>query len=149
MIYYIIFGIILATILLAFFLEFIHTSKEKFKKNLKLIIIVALICVVLFSMTIFPQVISVIPAIFLILYKWRFLINFFARLFIFNKKNQNKYSENMKRKEALEILGFENEVSKEEIMKKYQELIKINHPDKGGSEWITKRLNKARETLLG
>ncbi len=149
MIYYIIFGIILATILLAFFLEFIHTSKEKFKKNLKLIIIVALICVVLFSMTIFPQVISVIPAIFLILYKWRFLINFLARLFIFNKKNQNKHSPNMKRKEALEILGFENEVSKEEIMKKYQELIKINHPDKGGSEWITKRLNKARETLLG
>ena len=42
MIYYIIFGIILATILLAFFLELIHSSRERFKKNLKLIFIVVL-----------------------------------------------------------------------------------------------------------
>ena len=28
-------------------------------------------------------------------------------------------------------------------------LIKKNHPDVGGSDWITKRLNQARDILLG
>ena len=37
----------------------------------------------------------------------------------------------------------------DEILKRYQDLMKINHPDKGGSEWVTKKLNQARETLLG
>ncbi len=149
MIYYIIFGIIVATILLAFFLEFIHSSRENFKKNLKLIIIIILIGFVSVLMTRFPQVISVIPAIFLILYRWRFLINFLAKIFIFNKKNKNKNFTNISRNEALEILGLSQEVNKNDIMKRYQELIKVNHPDKGGSEWITKKLNQARETLLG
>ena len=125
MIYYIIFGIIVATILLAFFLEFIHSSRENFKKNLKLIIIIILIGFVSVLMTRFPQVISVIPAIFLILYRWRFLINFLAKIFIFNKKNKNKNFTNISRNEALEILGLSQEVNKNDIMKRYQELIKI------------------------
>ena len=55
----------------------------------------------------------------------------------------------MNKKEALEILGLNSNASKNEILKRYQDLMKINHPDKGGSEWVTKKLNQARETLLG
>ncbi len=55
----------------------------------------------------------------------------------------------MSRKEALEILGLKNNASKEEILESYQNLIKKNHPDLGGSDWITKRINQARDTLLG
>ncbi len=60
------------------------------------------------------------------------------------KKSPNKINKNM----ALEILGLTETASKEDIIKKYQDLMKKNHPDKGGSEWITKKLNQARETLL-
>ena len=60
------------------------------------------------------------------------------------KKNPDKVNKNM----ALEILGLTETASKDDIIKKYQDLMKKNHPDKGGSEWITKKLNQARETLL-
>ena len=98
-------------------------------------------------MTKFPQIISVIPAIFIILYRWRFLIQILSKVFLMKrdfKKNPDKVNKNM----ALEILGLTETASKDDIIKKYQDLMKKNHPDKGGSEWITKKLNQARETLL-
>ncbi len=147
MLYYIIFGIILATILLTLFLELIHSSRQKFKKNLKFIILLFLLIIIAFIMTKFPQIISVIPAIFIILYRWRFLIEILSKVFLMKrdfKKNHNKINKNM----ALEILGLTETASKDDILKKYQDLMKKNHPDKGGSEWITKKLNQARETLL-
>ncbi len=148
MIYYIIFGIILATILLVLFTEFIHDSKERFKKNIKLVILIFLSVIVLLIMTRFPQVITVIPAIFLILYRWRFIINLLANFFFLNKRSDFS-SKKIEDEEAFEILGLNKGATDDEIIKKYQELMKKNHPDKGGSEWITKKLNQARETLLG
>ncbi|MFL2661609.1 MAG: hypothetical protein ACJ0G4_06710 [Alphaproteobacteria bacterium] len=147
MLYYIIFGIIFATILLAFLIELIHSSREKFKKRLKFISAFFLFIFILILMVKFPQLISVLPAIFLILYRWRFLIGFIAQLFL-RKKNKS-FSSNIDKKEALEILGLDEGATRFSINKRYQELMKINHPDKGGSEWITKQLNKAKETLLG
>lgn len=149
MLYYIIFAIILATILLTFFINLIHSSREKLTRKLKFIFLLIILGVIGVTMTRFPQIVSVIPAIFLILYRWRFLINLVAKLFLTSNSKTSYYSKNINRKEALEILGLNNAASKEEILKRYQELMKINHPDKGGSEWITKKLNKARETLLG
>ncbi|MEE2695076.1 MAG: DnaJ domain-containing protein [Pseudomonadota bacterium] len=100
-------------------------------------------------MTRFPHVISVIPAIFLILYRWRFLINFISKIFLYNRYKKTSFSKTINKSEALEILGLNKQASKDEILKRYQELMKKNHPDIGGSEWITKKLNQARETLLG
>ena len=55
----------------------------------------------------------------------------------------------MSRKEALKILGLTDDATKKEILDSYHSLIKKNHPDLGGSDWITSQLNKAKETLLG
>ena len=55
----------------------------------------------------------------------------------------------MDRAEALEILGLDRKATKDEIIERYNKLIKQNHPDLGGSEWITKRINNARDILLG
>ena len=149
MIYYIIFGIIVATILLALLLNLIHSTREKFKQKLKFLMLVVILTIVVFFMTRFPQIISIVPAIFLILYRWRFLINFLANLLIFSKRKNKTFTSNLQKSEALDILGLEKNASKEEILKRYQELMKENHPDKGGSEWFTKKLNQAKETLLG
>ncbi len=148
MLYYIIFGFILATILLVLFLEFIHQSHVEFKKKLKFILTTIIICIILLTMTKFPHVISVIPAIFLILYKWRFLINFVLNTFFLQNRNKRSF-DSFDKEEAYEILGLSQGASRNQILKRYQELMKKNHPDKGGSEWITKKLNKARDTLLG
>ena len=137
MLYYIIFGVIFATILLAFFIELVHSSREKFKKKLKFISGVFLLISILILMLKFPQLISVLPAIFLILYRWRFLISFIAQLLL--KKKKKTSSTNFDKKEALEILGLDDNATRDSINKRYQQLMKINHPDKGGSEWITKK----------
>lgn len=50
--------------------------------------------------------------------------------------------------EALEILGLNEEASAEDIQSAYKNLMKNNHPDQHGSEWIAKKLNAAKETLL-
>ena len=52
----------------------------------------------------------------------------------------------MTRDEAFEILGLNPSASKNDIIKRYNLLIK-NHPDVDGSEWISKKLNKARDIL--
>jgi hypothetical protein len=149
MIYYIIFGLILATFLLALFVEFIHLPHEKFRKNLKIIIFIFLFSLIGLIMTRFPHVISVIPAVFLILYRWRFLIGLISKIFLYKRFKRGNSSKSISKSEALEILGLDEQASKHEILKRYQELMKKNHPDIGGSEWVTKKLNQARETLLG
>ena len=146
MLYYIIFGIILATILLSLFLEFIHESHEKFKKKIKFILSVILVIIILLIMTRFPNIISVIPAVFLILYRWRVFINFLLQTFFFKKRNNP--SKSLKKEDAYEILGLKKNASKNEILKSYKEIIKKNHPDKGGAQCITKQIKKPRHTLL-
>ena len=55
----------------------------------------------------------------------------------------------MSKKEALEILGLQEGASREQIISSHQNLVKKNHPDLGGSDWVTKKLNQARDILLG
>ena len=76
------------------------------------------------------------------------LLYFLLQTFLRSPKN-TKFSKNIDEQEAFEILGLKKGASRKEILDKYQELMKKNHPDKGGSDWITKKLNKARDTLLG
>ena len=131
-----------------FITEFIHLPKLIFKKYLKLSLLLVLICTVIYLMRFFPAIISTIPAIFLILFRWGNLIGFLAKIFLKNKySSQKQYS--MTRKEALDILGLEEDATKKEILDNYQKLMKKNHPDLGGSDWITKKLNEAKEILLG
>ena len=55
----------------------------------------------------------------------------------------------MTKKEAYEILGLQEGASEKEVLERYYNLLKKNHPDHGGSDWFSARLNKAQETLLG
>ena len=99
-------------------------------------------------MRFFPAIISTIPAIFLILYRWGNILKFIATIFF--KKNYSKSKQNsITKKEAYQILGLNEGATKKEILESYQNLMKKNHPDLGGSDWITKKLNEARDILLG
>ena len=147
MVFYIIIALIVLTIFIYLITEFIHLPKKKFKKNLKLGFLIILLAIVFFLMRFFPGVISSIPAIFLILYRWGNVISFFSNIFL--KKKNNNIQDKMSKKEALEILGLQEGASREQIISSHQNLVKKNHPDLGGSDWVTKKLNQARDILLG
>ena len=147
MVFYIIIALIVLTIFIYLITEFIHLPKKKFKKNLKLGFLIILLVIVFYLTRFFPGVISSIPAIFLILYRWGNVISFFSNIFL--KKKYYNTQDKMSKKEALEILGLQEGASREQIISSHQNLVKKNHPDLGGSDWVTKKLNQARDILLG
>ena len=148
MFYYIVGIIILIAILMYFFLEFVHLSNKSFKKYFKIIVLFFLIALVFYLMRFFPAIISTIPAIFLILYRWGNILKFIATIFFKKNYSKSKHS-SITKKEAYQILGLNEGATKKEILESYQNLMKKNHPDLGGSDWITKKLNEARDILLG
>ena len=57
-------------------------------------------------------------------------------------------SSQMDRAEALRILGLEDPVEQAEIKAAYHRLIGSLHPDRGGSAYLTAKINEARDFLL-
>lgn len=57
-------------------------------------------------------------------------------------------SSGLNRREALEILGLPESATRKQINDAYYKLVQVLHPDKGGSTYLTQKLNQARETLL-
>ena len=55
----------------------------------------------------------------------------------------------MTRAEALEILGLEEGADREAVVEAWRRLIKLNHPDHGGSKYIAAKLNEAKRVLIG
>jgi len=55
----------------------------------------------------------------------------------------------MGRAEALQILGLSDPVSDSDVRAAWVRLMRVAHPDGGGSDWIAARVNQARDVLLG
>ena len=63
-------------------------------------------------------------------------------------KNINNKEIIIDKKEAYEILGLDFSASKDDIIAAHRTLIEKNHPDKGGSNYLSSKINKARDILL-
>ncbi len=62
----------------------------------------------------------------------------------YNIKNPN----DMSVEEARQILGVKPEASNNEITQAFKRLISLNHPDKGGSEYLANKIIMARKKLI-
>ena len=74
-------------------------------------------------MRFFPAIISTIPAIFLILYRWGNILKFIATIFL-KKISRKQRNSKITKNEAYEILGLKEGASKKEILQSYQTLMK-------------------------
>ena len=82
-------------------------------------------------------------AISLWLTRLKTLYNFYNLFFRNNKKNIS-----MDKNEAFEILGLDLSATRDDIINAHRSLIEKNHPDKGGSDYLSAKINKARDILL-
>ncbi len=55
---------------------------------------------------------------------------------------------NMNRQLALEILGLAEGASRDDIIKAHRKLMQKFHPDRGGSDYFSKKINAAKDLLL-
>ena len=147
MILYSIIALFVLSILFLIFHKLSNLPHNVFKKILNIFLIFILILFALIFFRINPTLLGTIPAIALFLFRWRNLLKFLGNLFFKNKVRKN--SSSMTKKEAYDILGLQEGASEKEVLERYYDLLKKNHPDRGGSDWFSARLNKAKETLLG
>lgn len=54
----------------------------------------------------------------------------------------------MSRGEALEVLGLEPGAEEADVRAAHKRLLRLVHPDRGGSAWLARRIHQARDTLL-
>ena len=68
---------------------------------------------------------------------------------LYNSFTKNKNEEIfLDKNEALDILGLDFNATKDDIIAAHKKLIEKNHPDKGGSDYLSAKINKARDVLL-
>lgn len=57
-------------------------------------------------------------------------------------------SSGMSRKEALAVLGLDEEAQKEDIIAAHRTLMQKLHPDRGGNDYLAAKINQAKDQLL-
>ena len=83
-----------------------------------------------------------------IIYLLPYIFRAFLRVKPSNVNNSRQNIDISGIEEAYEILGLKMNASDDEIDHAYKELIRKNHPDLGGSEYIAKKINAAREYII-
>lgn len=58
------------------------------------------------------------------------------------------FQEEMTRREAYQILGLREGSSKEQIREAHRRLMRLNHPDNGGSTMLATKVNEAKDFLI-
>ena len=149
MIIYIFFGIFVSVLLIYILSKFFSLEYQKFKKYFKFLLFLIFLIFAFLLVRINPNFLSLIPGFVIFFIKWRPVLNMIKNLFLLRNKNHTYQKGLMSKDQAYEVLGLNKGASEKEIMQAYHTLMKKNHPDLGGSDWITSQLNKAKETLLG
>ena len=142
---------IIFLILVIFILDWLSANNKKQlnkKINLIIIFISLLIGIILLigGLYLYSPLFFSIAAWFL-----RKKIIFDMLLNIFRRKqkiDKNDYNQKMSLRESYELLGVDENAPLEVIIKSHKELITKLHPDKGGSSYLSAKVNEARDIIL-
>jgi hypothetical protein len=75
--------------------------------------------------------------------------NFFKSFFdVGTKYYEGGFDDKMTKREAALVLGVRESASKQRIRDAHRKLLILNHPDTGGSTYLSGKLNEAKELLL-
>lgn len=75
--------------------------------------------------------------------------NFFKQFFdVGSKYYEGGFEDTMTKREAALILGVRESASVKRIKDAHRKLLILNHPDTGGSTYISGKINEAKELLL-
>lgn len=66
-----------------------------------------------------------------------------------NQYNNMQASGNMDQREALAVLGLEEDASNKDIISAHRKLMQKLHPDRGGNDYLAAKINQAKDQLLG
>lgn len=58
------------------------------------------------------------------------------------------FAEEMTRREAFQILGLREGASKDQIREAHRKIMRLNHPDNGGSTFVATKVNEAKDFLI-
>tara|TARA_B100000575_G_scaffold57403_1_gene43239 strand:- start:229 stop:705 length:477 start_codon:yes stop_codon:yes gene_type:complete len=134
-----------------FFVDWL-SAKNKKELNKKINLVIIFLSIVIGIILLIGGLYLYSPLFFSIA-AWflRKKIIFDVLLNIFRKKqksNQNDYNQKMSLNESYKLLGIDENASKEVIIKSHKELIRKLHPDKGGSSYLSAKVNEARDIIL-
>ena len=129
-------------------------SREMFLKEnkLKLTLIILSIIVLFLVVTgrahwLYASIVALIPLARKIMFIFRFIPLF--KKFYSSKSNNTSKVKKMSKIEAANILNVSLNASKEEIIKAHKKAIQKAHPDKGGNIELAKKINEAKDVLIG
>ncbi|CAN0881342.1 Mitochondrial import inner membrane translocase subunit TIM14-1 [Linum grandiflorum] len=62
---------------------------------------------------------------------------------------QGGFQSSMTRREAALILGVRERTPSKDVKDAYKKVMKANHPDQGGSHYLSNKINEAKNVMLG
>ena len=136
-------GIIFLIFLIFLFDWIISSEKEIFKEKIRTVIVIFSI---LLSILFLFFGLYYFSTFFVSLAIWFFKRKVFFDLImrLFKKKNNSSTPLS----EAYDLLGIDENASIDNINKAHKELITRLHPDKGGSSYLSARINEARDIIM-
>ena len=136
-------GIIFLIFLIFLFDWIISPEKEIFKEKIRTVIVIFSI---LLSILFLFFGLYYFSTFFVSLAIWFFKRKVFFDLImrLFKKKNNSS----IPLSEAYDLLGIDENASIDNINKAHKELITRLHPDKGGSSYLSARINEARDIIM-
>lgn len=136
-------GIIFLIFLIFLFDWIISSEKEIFKEKIRTVVVIFSI---LLSILFLFFGLYYFSTFFVSLAIWFFKRKVFFDLImrLFKKKNNSS----IPLSEAYDLLGIDENASIDNINKAHKELITRLHPDKGGSSYLSARINEARDIIM-
>ena len=140
--------LIISTIFLWYlFKDKVNTLKVKVSRPKIIFWLLVIIVIYLIFRGHLHPIAAAIVALLPLIKKLLIILKYVPILKYFVSKN-NKKNDDVTKKEAAEILNVKEDATTEEIILAHKIAMQKYHPDKGGSDYMARKINSAKDKLL-